>query len=206
MIFSYFKEKKLTLKRLILSLTILLLPTLLLKAQQFGNIEFIENKGQWDSRVKFKGDVNTGALFIRSGGFTVLQHNQEDLKTIEAAFHGHTFNGTAAKSLNDKMVLRSHAWNVDFVGAEPSMRVVPDKPIETYNNYFIGNDPSKWASGCKIYQAVTLENVYPNIDVRYYTYVALSGCQLPVVCPVMYGYPNLSNWIPNTWSLPLVPI
>ncbi|HEX6191599.1 MAG TPA: SBBP repeat-containing protein, partial [Chitinophagaceae bacterium] len=147
-----------------------MLPTLLLKAQQLGNIEFVENKGQWDSRVKFKGDVSTGALFIRSGGFTVLQHNQQDLDAIAAAIHGHFYNGTAAKSLNDKLILRSHAWNVDFVGAEPTMRVVPDKPIETYNNYFIGNDPSKWASECKIYQAVTLENVYPNIDVRYYTY------------------------------------
>ena len=168
--FSYFKEKKLTLKRLILSFLILLSPTVILTAQQYGNIEFVENKGQWDNRVKYKGDVSSGALFIRNGGFTVLQHNTDDLAALNAAFHGHTFNGTAAKSLNDKMVLRSHAWNVDFVGAEPTMRVIPDKPISTYNNYFIGNDPSKWASECRIFQAVTLENVYPNIDVRYYTY------------------------------------
>ena len=26
-------------------------------AQDYNNIEFIENKGQWDSRVKFKGEV-----------------------------------------------------------------------------------------------------------------------------------------------------
>ena len=70
---------------------------------------------------------------------------------------------------NNPRVLRSHAWHVDFVGADPAMRVVPDKVISTYNNYFIGNDPSKWAGNCRIFQAVTLENVYPNIDVRYYT-------------------------------------
>ncbi|MGH2553356.1 MAG: PKD domain-containing protein, partial [Chitinophagaceae bacterium] len=29
--------------------------------------------------------------------------------------------------------------------------------------------PSKWAGDCRIYQAINLYNVYPNIDVRYYT-------------------------------------
>ena len=49
------------------------------------------------------------------------------------------------------------------------MQVVPEKIIQTYNNYFIGDDPSKWAGQCRIYQAITLKNVYPNVDVRYYT-------------------------------------
>ena len=41
--------------------------------------------------------------------------------------------------------------------------------MPTYNNYFLGNDKSKWKGECKIYQAVTYKNMYPNIDVRYYT-------------------------------------
>ena len=49
------------------------------------------------------------------------------------------------------------------------LQIIPDKIIPTYNNYFIGNDPSKWASECHIYQAITLKNVYPDVDVRYYT-------------------------------------
>lgn len=170
MIFSYFKEKKLSLKHYLLSIAIAFIPFLHLEAQQYGNIEFVENKGQWDNRVKYKGDVSTGAIFIRSGGFTILQHNPDDLVELDAAFHGHTFNGKPAKSLDDKMILRSHAWNVDFVGAAPDLQVVPGKPVASYNNYFIGNDPSKWASNCQVYQAVTLENVYPNIDIRYYTH------------------------------------
>ncbi len=163
--FSYFKENKLNLKRPVI-LAISLLSVLSLWSQDYNNIEFIENKGQWDSRVKFKGDVNAGAFFLRSGGFTVLQHNQQDLIALEEAWHGQQ-HGVVAKTGN--MVLRSHAWNVDFLGADPVMEIAPDKGISTYNNYFLGNDPSKWASGCRIFQAVTLRNVYPNIDVRYYT-------------------------------------
>jgi len=38
------------------------------------NIEFIENKGQWDEHVRFMGQVPNGAFFIHNNGFTVLQH------------------------------------------------------------------------------------------------------------------------------------
>ena len=141
-------------------------------AQDYNNIEFIENKGQWDSRVKFKGEVNAGAVFVRSTGFTILQHNQQDYAALQSMTHGHNNHrppGTIARP-DGRVVLRSHSYNIDFVGASPTMQVIPDKIIPTYNNYFLGNDPSHWASECRIYQAITLKNVYPNIDVRYYTY------------------------------------
>lgn len=140
------------------------LPYIAVKAQ-YSNIEFIENKGQWDPKVKFQGEAGAGSFFIRSSGFTVLQHNETDMTVIREQIH----NKGKAGGPNEKLILRSHAYNVDFIGASSNVQVIPDKPVTTYNNYFIGNDPSKWATGCKIYQAVTVKNVYPDIDVRYYT-------------------------------------
>jgi gliding motility-associated-like protein len=157
----------LTRKRLII-LASLLVPALAVIAQNYNNIEFIENKGQWDSHVKFKGDVSTGAFFIRSGGFTVLQHEQKGIQAVYEMLHGQNSSGEPV-SPTKSILLRSHAYNVDFVGASPQMEVIPDKPIPTYNNYFIGNDPGKWGSNCRIFQAITLKNVYDNVDVRYYT-------------------------------------
>ncbi|MET0465885.1 MAG: PKD domain-containing protein [Chitinophagaceae bacterium] len=140
-------------------------------AQNYDNIEFVENKGQWDSRVKFRGEVSNGAVFVRSTGFTILQHNPQDLAQIQVARHnGESPATTQRMPVPEKMTLRSHAWNVDFVNASPNMRVVPDKAVTTVNNYFIGNDPSKWGQGCQLFQAITLQEVYPNVDVRYYTY------------------------------------
>jgi gliding motility-associated-like protein len=133
-------------------------------AQDFNNIEFIQNKGQWDSRIKYKGDVSNGEVFVRSTGFTIVQHNPKDYQAVQASVHDRNKETTAW------MVIRSHAWDVDFVGGSPNMQVVADKPAPGYNNYFSGSDPSKWASECKIYQAITLKEVYPNVDVRYYTY------------------------------------
>lgn len=138
-------------------------------AQNYDNIEFVENKGQWDSRVKFKGDVNAGSVFIRSSGFTILQHNQQDYETVQSMMHG-SHGQNLRSSGGDKVTMRSHAWNVDFVDASPKMQVIPDKVMTAVNNYIIGDDDSKWGRNCRVYQAVTLKEVYPNVDVRYYTY------------------------------------
>ena len=142
-------------------------------SQDYNNIEFIENKGQWDKHVKFKGEVNAGAVFVTATGFTILQHNQQDYAILQSMTNVHNINNSkpagALARPDGKIVVRSHAYNIDFVDASPTMQVVPDKVIPTYNNYFLGNDPSKWANGCRIYQAITLKEVYPNVDVRYYT-------------------------------------
>lgn len=159
-----------TLKSLLVLLS-LTASALAVTAQDYSNIEFVENKGQWDSRIKYKGEVTAGAVFIRSTGFTIVQHNQQDYTAIQAMMNDHNAQPTMAnRSKDGAMILRSHAWNIDFVGASPKMQVLPDKAIPSYNNYFIGNDPSKWGANCKIYQAMTLQEVYPNVDVRYYTY------------------------------------
>lgn len=145
-----------------------MLPVASLKAQP-GNIEFIENKGQWDKKVKFQGDVSAGSFFVREGGgFTVLQHNPDDLLEMQAMVHG-SGNKGELRQITTPITLHSHAFHVDFVGAASHVEIIPDKPLDTYNNYFIGNDPSKWASKCKVYQGITVKNVYPNVDIRYYT-------------------------------------
>ena len=164
---GYFNINNFNLKRFLV-IAALISSAFAVSAQSHNNIEFIENKGQWDSRVQYKGDVSNGAFFIRSGGFTVLQHNPVDFASVGRFLHGQNADGSPV-SPNQTIVLRSHAYNVDFVGASKSIKSVPSKVIQSYNNYFIGNDQSKWEGGCKIYQAITLENVYPDVDVRYYT-------------------------------------
>src|SRR5687767_3132996 len=165
--FSYFKENNLTLKQLLI-FGLLFLSVTRLTAQNFNNIEFVENKGQWDPRVEYRGQISNGAFFIRNGGFTVVQHNPADFQMIGKFLHGVNQSGNAVTS-SDKLVLRSHAWNVDFIGASPQAQVLADKIVPSHNNYFFGTDQQKWASNCRIFQAVTLKDVYPNIDVRYYT-------------------------------------
>lgn len=146
-----------------------LLTTLFAGIIAFGqeNIQFIENKGQWNAQVKYMGVVGGGAFYVHEDGFTVLQHNPEDWQEMNDLRHEHRTAATGALHQKD-FVLRSHSYRMRFLNGKKG-QVIADKPLYTYNNYFIGDDPTKWASNCRIYQGVTIKDVYPNVDVRYYS-------------------------------------
>jgi gliding motility-associated-like protein len=136
---------------------------------QFGNIEFVENKGQWDNRVKFLGRVNSGEFYVQQNGFMVVQHNPSDWARAAELTHRHERGQNDDKTKKGSVTIRSHAFQVRFLNSNKRPELIADKPLSGYNNYFIGNDPSKWTSNCKVYQGITLNEVYPNIDVRYYS-------------------------------------
>lgn len=149
-------------------------------------LEFVENKGQWDKKILFLANTGVGSIALQSDGYRVLLHNENDLKKINPhphpGNHQHTTDivkqttaldpsrgGESGTGTEGNFVLRSHAYQVRFLNANPNPQIVPDKALPTYNNYFIGNDSTKWATYAKIYQGVTFKNIYPNIDIRYYT-------------------------------------
>ncbi len=135
-----------------------------------AQIEFVQNKGQWDKKVNFRGDFGNGSFFLENKGFTVLMHKPDDvIKLSEYTHNGSSIKSNSKQSRPDTFTLHSAVYKVAFLGANNAAARVPDKVSIAYNNYFIGNDPSQWASNCKIYGAVTYKNIYPNIDLRYYS-------------------------------------
>jgi gliding motility-associated-like protein len=162
-------------------------------------LQFIENKGQWDANIRFQGQIATGSFALQKTGYRILLHNKKDLGKVYESIHPHhgaetqpgppkpQVNSTSktetptiekpgegssgGAGYNDipQTIVRSHAYEMRFLNANPDPVIVPDKAINSHVNYFIGNDPSKWAGDCKIYQAIVYRDVYPNIDVRYYT-------------------------------------
>lgn len=131
-----------------------------------AQVEFIQNKGQWDNRVEYRGDFSSGSFFIEKDGFTIAVHNVDDLKLLSDQMHGHKINPA---HLGKDIIVRSHAYKVKFLGGNSFTQNIPDKIQPYYNNYFVGSDQSKWASECKLAQAVSYQNIYPNVDIRYYT-------------------------------------
>ena len=144
-----------------------LVPAAALKAQ-YSNIEFIENKGQWDNHIKFLGQVSSGAFYVQKDGFMVLQHNPADWLKVTELMHKHGA-GSGLQAKQATVILHSHAYKVEFLNGNENSEIIADKPLPGYNNYFIGNDPTKWAADCKVYQGITVKDAYPNVDVRYYS-------------------------------------
>ena len=60
--------------------------------------------------------------------------------------------------------MRSHAYKVNFIGANVDALVNGESRCKEYNNYFIGNDQSKWASNVPVYEKIRYQQVYNGID------------------------------------------
>ena len=113
------------------------------------------------------GQLSNGAFFVEQNGYTVLQHNAQDWERVHQATHNKMVDGKTLREVD--ITVRSHSYSVNFIGSNPKAQVVPDKPLYSYNNYITGNDPSKWFFNCDLYQGITVKNIYPDIDLRYYS-------------------------------------
>ena len=154
-------------------------------SQSYYALDFAENKGQWAGNFKFKAEAGNGTFFVEQQGYTLLQYNADDYRKIGDRVHGHGTvttgkNGEAIEQPNmqsdgpshsgaENFIVRSHAIKVRFIGSLPNAIAVPEKPRDGYDNYFIGNDKSKWKSNIRSYSSLTYTGIYPNIDVKYFT-------------------------------------
>ena len=137
-----------------------------LSAQSY--LEFTANKGQWDNTIAFKANMASGAIVLKpDGGYRVALHNTDDLRAINDYYHHGIITHASASSSQNKagilsaanditanspegnnqpdFILHSHAYEVKFLNANPHPQIIAEKPLNTYNNYFIGSDSSKWA-------------------------------------------------------------
>ncbi|SFD11560.1 gliding motility-associated C-terminal domain-containing protein [Chitinophaga sp. CF118] len=162
------------------------------QAQQFYDnkpLLFTENKGQWTGDFLFKTDMGGGAAFLKRTGFMFVLQDKADRDRLKDKIHGHVhdttysvdpsgrtaFKNNAAAAATETTAtgtipdVKGHAYEVTFVNASANPEVVPDKAADSYANYLIGNDPSKWRSGVKSYQLVNYKSLYPGIDMQVYS-------------------------------------
>src|SRR4029079_3430456 len=100
--------------------------------------EFVENKGQWDSRVLFRGEIPAGEFYLHKNGFTVAQHNTNDLVRLFEKAHGHNEvpehptktghldpkSGGQNPQAAEPIIIHSHAYRVQFAGGNENAQVV----------------------------------------------------------------------------------
>jgi hypothetical protein len=134
----------------------------------YAQISFLENKGQWDEKVLFKSVDQNNSFFLTKDGYTMLLQDAKDARL--SAEYTHQHHTASAIELHGRTapIVKSHAYKVKFLQANADAQVVKDKALMGYENFFIGNDASKWATACKSYQSVTYKNIYNGIDLVYY--------------------------------------
>ncbi|OUJ70154.1 hypothetical protein BXP70_25215 [Hymenobacter crusticola] len=119
----------------------------------------MENKGQWDARARYMAELPCGRLFLGEAGFTYALLDAQ-------ALHDHNSNKTQSKQGTGQ--LRVHAYSVTFEGASPNTSLRGGEATTERHNYFVGADPSKWASEVKGFRTVNYADVYAGIGLKLY--------------------------------------
>ncbi|RMG88156.1 MAG: hypothetical protein D6714_01130 [Bacteroidetes bacterium] len=123
---------------------------------------FIQNQNQWRPEVAFKTSfAGTVSLFLEKNAFTYVLTHPEDIRRV------HDWPLVRPMERKDFPV-RHHAYRVRFEGAqEPTLSGQDSAPF--YYNYFLGDEPGKWASRVPLFEKVTYQNLYKGIDLEAYS-------------------------------------
>lgn len=127
------------------------------------HFQFIENKGQWENTFLYRAYIPGGELFIEKQGITYHFWDQAKMNVLTSAMHdrkGH--------ELTDFQI-KHHVVRVKFLGANAGVSALAENPFSHYYNYYLGNDSSRWKSHVQAYRKITLQEIYPKIDLVIYT-------------------------------------
>jgi gliding motility-associated-like protein len=117
--------------------------------------QFIENKGQWPQKVDYKLELTSGDIYFEGDEITFCLYNKGQYGDFR---HGRTTDS----------LLKGHVYKVNFLGALDTYQPYGEEQSTNYYNYFIGNDPSNWASDVFAYSKIGVRNLYEGIDLVFY--------------------------------------
>lgn len=126
---------------------------------------FIQNQRQWPDAVRFKAEIPGGSVFLTATGFVYNWRSAADLQRAHEATEKTASRPRAA--LPD-LTLHGHAVFVDFVGARAAVALAGQQQLAGYHNYFLGNDPRRWASRVPLFEEVRYAGLYAGTDLRVY--------------------------------------
>lgn len=147
------------------------------QASQSKSIEFVENKGQWPGNILYRADVPGGQMQVTPEGMLIGAYSPKsidaiakynmDVEMMEMARRngklGHHNQPVAPK-------LEGHGWKMVFEGGSMANAKTISRSGESkdVSNFFVG-DVSTHATNVHSYNELSYTNVYPGINVKYYT-------------------------------------
>ena len=121
-----------------------------------SNIQFTENKNQWANHIRYRAQLDGGALFVeKNGNLTYHLYDKDN-------FRGRHLGKITSPNL------KFHAYTIDFIGSNTNPTIVSDNMTEDYVNFFVGKNAANWASNVRQYKTISVNNLYQNIDAIYF--------------------------------------
>lgn len=162
----YYINEVLTVSGIHIKQFVLILTSILLNAVVFAHQTpnhtkaFMQNKGQTDARSAYYLQDRYTHLYLENDGFRYIFLNTQQ---VDASMqHPQAFWESARAK-----VIQAHALKTTFVGATTPRFSTRNASTADYH-FFTGNEKERWAIGCKSYQQIIYEELYPGIDLLVY--------------------------------------
>jgi len=130
------------------------------------HIDFVENKGQWEQQVNFRANLHEATIWFESDRFVFSLLNPKQMKEF-FSFKTKPYE-ERIKTPVPGPFFDAHAYTMIFDGADPNVVVEGNGTLPHFENYFIGNDPQRWASGVNVYHKLQYTSLYQGIDLSVY--------------------------------------
>lgn len=117
-------------------------------------LRFTENLGQLDKQVKYNVVMNSGNIFFEDNRVVYFLYDYNKFKEYHY--------GGAGKYI-DKSI-RGHAYHVEFLNGNTMAIKTASDMVPFYENFFLGNDKSKWKSNVHSYKRILYKDIYNGID------------------------------------------
>ena len=137
-------------------------------------IAFIENKGQWPDHVLMKADVPGGQMLATPQGMLIGLFDPASMTAVSKydmaleEIQTGKMPGMSVSDLGPAPQLKGFGWKLKFLGAtDANAKTILKQDENTdFSNYLTG---AASALNVHSYNVITYTNVYPNVDVKYYT-------------------------------------
>ena len=127
---------------------------------------FIQNKGQWPKEVKYLARIGGMNAWITDFGvvydYYKIKYDYSEVKLLKMPEY------EKEKYKREHTTIKGHVVRTNFLGKSINTTYNGGDKKQTYYNYFIGKDKSKWASYVPLYGGVEVKGIYNGIDIKYY--------------------------------------
>lgn len=129
----------------------------------FQPISFIQNSGQYKDFIKYRTNISNASVWFTSHG---IYHHFEKLRTkLDSTdfLSFHRYSHSSSPDSSDYLIIK-----VTFPGYNLSSDISAIDEFVNKTNYFIGSDPTKWATDVSQFKSISYQEIYPGIDLDYY--------------------------------------
>lgn len=130
-------------------------------------LKFLQNKNQWPKEIDFSAKVPGGRMYVSANGFSFYLLDENKLHVLHEDSH-HTVDEASGEYVNESESIFAQYAHIRLIGASTVSPTASGKYSEYYN-FYLGDDPSRWATDVNAFQQIEYSGIYPGIDLRVYS-------------------------------------